>query len=204
MAIMDSFTKTVSVLALPNREAATLAPRLLDEIFFRRGAPDVLHNDEAQEFMSELLAHLTAATGTTRTTTCGHNVQSNGEIESWWRYWNRAMKFLSPTDYLHWPSFAQRICFSYNAVPHDTLGHISPFEMDCGTFPVSAFAPPLPYDASDPTPADEDSQQLITPPPIVSPVWAAEAIRVSVACCLPPFCARTHHLHATHNTRTFE
>ena len=91
------------------------------------------------------------------------------------------MKFLSPTDYLHWPSFAQRICFSYNAVPHDTLGHISPFEMDCGTFPVSAFAPPLPYDASDPTPADEDSQQLITPPPIVSPAWAAEAIRVSVA-----------------------
>ncbi len=78
---MDSFTKTVSVLALPNREAATLAPRLLDEIFFRRGAPDVLHNDEAQEFMSELLAHLTAATGTTRTTTCGHNAQSNGEID---------------------------------------------------------------------------------------------------------------------------
>ncbi len=86
LAIMDSFTKTVSVLALPNREASTLAPRLLDEIFFRRGAPDVIHSDEAQEFMSELLAHLTAATGTTRTTTCGHNAQSNGEIECWWRY----------------------------------------------------------------------------------------------------------------------
>jgi hypothetical protein len=34
LAIMDSFTKTVSVIALPNREAATLAPRLLDETFF--------------------------------------------------------------------------------------------------------------------------------------------------------------------------
>ncbi len=39
LAIIDSFTKTVFVLALPNREAHTLAPRLLDEIFFRRGAP---------------------------------------------------------------------------------------------------------------------------------------------------------------------
>jgi hypothetical protein len=28
LAIIDSFTKTVSVLALPNREAHTLAPRL--------------------------------------------------------------------------------------------------------------------------------------------------------------------------------
>jgi hypothetical protein len=32
LAIMDSFTKTVAVIALPNREAVTLAPRLLDEI----------------------------------------------------------------------------------------------------------------------------------------------------------------------------
>ncbi len=67
---------------LPNREDATLAPRLLDEIFFRRGAPDVIHSDEAQEFMSELLAHPTAATGTTCTTTFGHNAQNNGEIEN--------------------------------------------------------------------------------------------------------------------------
>jgi hypothetical protein len=178
---MDSFTKTVSVIALPNREAATLAPRLLDEVFFRRGAPDILHSDEAQEFMSDLLAHLTAATGTTRTTTCGHNAQSNGEIECWWRFWNRAMKFLSPTDYLNWPSFAQRICFAHNAVPHESLGLTFPFEMDFGTAPVSAFAPPLPLDPSDPTCDDENSQQLITPPKVISPEWAASAIQISVA-----------------------
>jgi transposase InsO family protein len=181
LAIMDSFTKTVSVLALHNREASTLAPRLLDEIFFRRGAPDIIHSDEAQEFMSELLAHLTAATGTTRTTTCGHNAQSNGEIECWWRYWNRAMKFLSPSDYLNWPSFAQRICFAHNAVPHESLGLTAPFEMDFGSPPVSAFAPPLPLDTSDPSPDDEDSQQLLSPPTVISPEWAASAIRISVA-----------------------
>jgi hypothetical protein len=69
LAIIDSFTKTVSVLALPNREAYTLLPPLLDKIFFRRGAPDVIHTDAAPEFMSELLAAVTDATGTTRTTT---------------------------------------------------------------------------------------------------------------------------------------
>jgi hypothetical protein len=96
LAIIDSFTKTVSVsvLALLNREAHTLAPRLLDEIFFRCGAPDIIHSDAAPEFLSDLMAAILDATGTTRTTTCGHNAQSNGEVESWWRYWNRAMKFL--------------------------------------------------------------------------------------------------------------
>jgi hypothetical protein len=39
LAIIDSFTKTVAVIALPSHEAHTLAPRLLDEIFFRRSAP---------------------------------------------------------------------------------------------------------------------------------------------------------------------
>jgi hypothetical protein len=104
LAIIDSFTKTVALLALPNREAQTLAPCLLDEIFFPRGAPDDIHTDAAPEFLSDLIAPILDATGTTRTTTCGHNALSNGEIESWWRCWNRAMKFLSPSDYLVWPS----------------------------------------------------------------------------------------------------
>ncbi len=201
LAIMDSFTKTVSVIALPNREATTLAPCLLDEIFFRRGAPAIIHSDEAQEFMSELLAHITAATGTTRTTTCGHNAQGNGEIESWWRFWNRAMKFLSPTDYLIWPSFAQRICFAHNAVPHESLGLTAPFEMDYGAPPVSAFAPPLSPDAPDFTPEEEDAQQLIQPPKVISPEWAAAAIRVSVAAFHRFALTHTSYMQATTQER---
>ena len=182
LAIMDSFTKTVFVLPLPNREAQTLVPRLLDEIFFRRGAPDVIHSDAAPEFLSELLAAITAITGTTRTTTCGHNAQSNGEIESWWRYWNRAMKFLSPSDYLNWPTFAQRICFAYNSVPHESLATVSPFEMDFGSPTVSAFAPPNPESPTTITDDDDDdSQQNLPPTTHISPAAAAAAIQISVA-----------------------
>jgi transposase InsO family protein len=182
LAIIDSFTKTVSVLALPNREAHTLAPRLLDEIFFRRGAPDVIHTDAAPEFLSELMAAILDATGTTRTTTCGHNAQSNGEIESWWRFWNRSMKFLSPSEYLVWPSFAQRICFAYNAVPHESLASVAPFEMDFGSPPVSAFAPPDP-DPNDALSASDfdDSRQHLPPTKHLSPAIAVAAIQTSVA-----------------------
>jgi hypothetical protein len=54
------------------------------------------------------------------------------------------MRFLSPSDYLNWPRFAQRICFAYNSVSHDSIGLISPFEMDHGAPPQLPFAPPDP------------------------------------------------------------
>jgi hypothetical protein len=80
------------------------------------------------------------------------------------------MKFLSPADYLVWPSFAQRICFAYNAAPHASLTDVSPFEMDCGTLPVSTFAPP---ELNPPPPLDDtaydDSQQGLKPPAPLTP-----------------------------------
>jgi hypothetical protein len=176
LALIDSFTKTVILIPLPNRHASTLVPRLLDELHFRRGSPDVLHSDAAPEFLSELMAAVTSITGTTRTTTCGHNPQSNGEIESWWRFWNRAMRYLSPAQYSVWPTYAQRICFAYNSVAHDSLAQLSPFEMDFACPPTSPFGPPDPAldlsDQSDPPNFDPTSP--------VSPVEFAAALRISM------------------------
>ena len=176
LALIDSFTKTVILIPLPDRQAPTLVPRLLDELHFRRGSPDVLHSDDAPEFLSELLAIIATITGTHRTSTCGHNPQSNGEIESWWRFWNRAMRYLSPSQYLVWPTYAQRICFAYNSVPHDSIAQLSPFEMDFGAPPKSPFGPPDPalqiVDLEDPPDFD--------PAAPVSPEELAAALRVSV------------------------
>jgi transposase InsO family protein len=96
LSIIDSFTKTVILISLSDRHATTLVPRLLDELHFRRGAPDIIHSDDAPEFLSYLMARVLTITGTVRTSTFGHNPQSNGEIESWRRFWNRSMRYLSP------------------------------------------------------------------------------------------------------------
>ena len=150
LALIDSFTKTAMVLPLPNRLATTLAPALLNEVHFRRGPPTTIHSDAAPEFLSELLTSIHAITGTHRTTTLGHDPASNGELESWWRYWNRCMRFLTPAQYLLWPQFAQRICYAYNSSPHSALDQISPFEMDTGFPPLSPYAPPpITFDDND-------------------------------------------------------
>ena len=102
------------------------------------------------------------------------------------------MKFLSPADYLVWPSFAQRICFAYNSVPHDSLAAVSPFEMDYGNSHVSAFAPPTPDSTPDtPDHVFDESQQNLPTTSDVSPTLAAAAIQTSVAAFHRY--ARTHH-----------
>jgi hypothetical protein len=85
-ALIDSFTKTVLLTPLPDRKASTPVLRLLDELHFRRGSPDVIHSDDAPKILSELMSAIADITGTQRTTTCGHNPHSNGEIEFWWRF----------------------------------------------------------------------------------------------------------------------
>jgi hypothetical protein len=175
LALLDSFTKTAILIPLKDRQITTLLPRLLDALHFRRGSPDLIHSDDAPEFLSELMTAVAAVTGTQRTTTCGHNPQSNGEIESWWRYWNRAMRYLSPSQYLNWPCYAQRIVFAYNSVPHESLGHISPNEMDFASPLTSPFGPP---DPNLTFPDLEDPPQSDLHP--VSPETFVDALRVSV------------------------
>jgi len=133
LAIIDDFTKTVSVISLPNRSAETLTPYLLDEIYFRRGSPDIIHSDAAKEFLSKLFTNVAAALHTQQTNTLGHNAQGNANLEQWWRYWNRCMRILSPAMYLNWPLYAQRICWAYNTASQVGLGDNSPFELDHGT-----------------------------------------------------------------------
>ncbi len=92
------------------------------------------------------------------------------------------MRYLSPSQYEHWPTYAQRIVFAYNSVPHETIGLLCPFEMDFGSPPKSPFGPPDP--ALDP---DENPSTAIDP---VAPADFAAALRISVQAF--------HHMAATH------
>jgi hypothetical protein len=62
LAIIDTTLRFITVLALPDRKVTTFVPAFLDAIVFQHGPPDILHCDEAPEFMSELMAVKTSTT----------------------------------------------------------------------------------------------------------------------------------------------
>ena len=133
LAIIDTTTRFVTVLALPDRKASTFVPAFLDAIVFQHGPPEVLHCDEAPEFMSALMSAFAEITETMMTTTKGHNARSNGIVEIFWRYWNRCMRMLSDDQYRRWPRYASQIVFAYRTAAHSSLGMLSPYELQYGT-----------------------------------------------------------------------
>jgi hypothetical protein len=102
--------------------------------------------DDAPEFLGELMTAVAAVTGTHRTSTCGHNPQFNGEIEAWWRFWNRAMRYLPPSQYLVIlaPIRPTHLLRLQLRLSHESIAQLSPFEMDFAWPPNSPSGPPDP------------------------------------------------------------
>jgi hypothetical protein len=97
------------------------------------------------------------------------------------------MRYLAPSQYANWPRYAQRIVFAYNSVSHESLGTISPFEMDFASPPKSPFGPPDP-DLTFPDREDSLDSEIHS----VSPDAFIHALRASVHAF--------HTFAATHKT----
>ena len=176
LAIVDATARYVVVIPLRDRSATTFIPPFLDQVIFRQGAPDILHSDAAQEFLSEALELLATAAQIETTTALGHNAAGNSLIEVFWRYWNRCMRILPDDLYSRWPELASRICFAYNTAPHSSLGNVSPFEVYHGVPARNPFAPSIPPPNIDlPLP-----QQDLT-----DPAGFATAVKMSQGPCPP-------------------
>ncbi len=136
-SLRDPTSRYVVVIPLKDRQASTWLQPFLDRIVFTFGAPDVIHSDDAPEFLSEALALLAKAADIKTTTTLGHNARGNATIEVWWRFWNRCLRLL------RWPDFASRIAFAYNSVPHEGIGSVTAFQIYHGTDPRNTLASSL-------------------------------------------------------------
>ncbi len=72
LALIDPTSRYVVIIPLKDRQASTWLQPFLDRVVFTFGAPDVLHSDDAPEFLSEALDLLAKAVDTT---TLGHNAR---------------------------------------------------------------------------------------------------------------------------------
>jgi hypothetical protein len=168
LALIDPTSRYVVVIPLRDRQASTWLQPFLDRIVFTFGAPDVLHSDDAPEFLSEALELLAQAADIRTTTTLGHNARGNATIEVWWRFWNRCLRLLSDEHYARWPDFASRIAFAYNSAPHEGIGAVTAFQIYHGTDPRDTLGSSL----ADPPTFTEDEELKL-------PAQFAEAVALS-------------------------
>jgi transposase InsO family protein len=127
LGLIDTTSRFVVVIPLPNREATTLIQPCLDRVVYTHGPPVTLHSDAAPEFLDQLVQLAADATDTHTTNTLGHNAQGNAAIEIFWRFWNLeslyaniARRPLPPMAVLHQP---HRVCVQLRPA-HFTWGDL--------------------------------------------------------------------------------
>jgi hypothetical protein len=178
--LIDPISRYVIVIPLRDTQASTWLQPFLDRVVFTFGAPDVLHSDDAPEFLSEALDLLAKAADIKTTTTLGHNARGNATSEVWWRFWNRCLRLLTDDEYQRWPDCAQRIAFVHNAATHDEgLNVVTPFSVYHGSEARNTLASSL----ADAPPISEDEELAL-------PAQFAEAVALSTRAFTA--IARTH------------
>lgn len=68
-------------LSKTNQEAATIAQKLLDEMFCRFSPPEQLHSDQGRQFEAGLITELCQMLHIEKTRTTPYHPQSDGQIE---------------------------------------------------------------------------------------------------------------------------
>ena len=77
----DYFTKWKEAYPVPNHTAATVADKLVQELFLRLGFSTQIHSDQGPEFESQLFAEMCKLLDIDKSRTCPYNPKSDGMIE---------------------------------------------------------------------------------------------------------------------------
>jgi hypothetical protein len=134
LGITDAFTKVGVLVALPDKEANTVAKAILHRWIYRFSAPVQIHSDQGKEFCNQVLDELLRMIGTKHTTTAAYHPQANAQVE---RLNRTILNFFRGTiqeDSTNWEGLLPAFEFHYNSSFHSTIG-MAPFELLYGIRP---------------------------------------------------------------------
>jgi len=121
----------VTVIAVRNHTAPTVAKVLVDQIFSRWGAPCRLLVDNGPEFRSELFSEVCKLLVVDKLHTTPYHPQTNGCIERFHLTLNRILGKVIAENQKDWDSHLPAVLSAYRASKHESTG-FTPFELVLG------------------------------------------------------------------------
>ena len=114
MAITDSFTKYVELIAIPNKEARTVAKAIMDVWITRYSTPAEILTDGGKEFANKLLDQLCMELSILHKQTSPYHPQCNAQVEVFNRTMKHYLQNALQAPYLDWEELlpALRICYN--------------------------------------------------------------------------------------------
>ena len=122
LVMVDHFTRYAEAVALPDRQASSVAKALMRKWITRHGLMEVLHSDQAQEFESDLLAKLCTLLHIKKSRYSSFHPEGNSIYE---RLNGTLLSILKPCMSAHpddWDILVSHILMAYRSTRHSSTG----------------------------------------------------------------------------------
>jgi len=127
----DTCTKNVELVALPNKEAETIADSIFLHWISRLGIPAEIITDQGKEFSNKLTDKLFQLMEIKHSRTSAYHQQCNAQAEVANKTIAKFLRNQVDTSTLNWEMFLPPFMFSYNTLFHRTI-QTSPFFLTFG------------------------------------------------------------------------
>ncbi len=134
LTITDAFTKYTEIVAIPNKEAVTVADAVFTKWICRYGCPSIIHTDGGKEFINKIAAELYKKLDIKTTHTAPAHPQCNSQAEVFNKSLAKFLKNVVDETTLNWEWYLAPLMFCYNTSYHTTT-RSTPFELTYGMKP---------------------------------------------------------------------
>ena len=134
LVMTDAFTKYVEVIAIPNKEAETVAEAIFYNWICRYGIPAQLTTDQGKEFVASVCQNLWKQLDLLHITTSARHPQANSQAEVINKTIARYLASFVNETTLDWEQYLAPLMFSYNTAFHRSI-KTSPFFLTYGVHP---------------------------------------------------------------------
>lgn len=124
--MMDGFTKYVTAVTIPNKEAPTVANAVIEGWVTKFGCPARIHTDQGKEFVNKIWDQLMDRLQIQKTTTPAYSPQGN-LVERFHRSLNQIMRIYMNREDKSWERYVSTACLAYNTKVNSTTG-VTPHE----------------------------------------------------------------------------
>ena len=131
MVVTDAFTKYVELIAIPDKQADTIAQALFSKWLCRHGLPAEIVSDNGKEFCNEVVDKLMKLMKIKRTTTSPYHPQTNAQVEVCNKTVAQYLKTQVESNTLDWELYMAPMAFAYNTSFHRTI-KTTPFKLTFG------------------------------------------------------------------------
>ena len=144
MVVMDHFTRYATVVAIPDKSAATVAKAIVDRVILVHGPPTTLLSDQGREFDNELLLNISKKFSIKKVFTTPYRPQSDGLVERFNRTLIRLLRCFVDGTQANWDEVLPYVLYAYNTAVSAATGE-TPFTIVFGREP----SPPIFSDVLD-------------------------------------------------------